>query len=117
MKIKWLGHASFMVESQDGTRIITDPFEAGSYDGAVGYDPIQDRADVVTISHDHADLHPLTCRRGNRRGCQFSGGSVRLAPEGQVLAAKPKDIASDVAGAIADLQVPIAGAPCPEGKR
>ncbi len=55
MKIKWLGHSSFIVESRDGTRIITDPFEAGSYDGAVGYDPIQDRADVVTISHDHAD--------------------------------------------------------------
>ena len=55
MKITWLGHASFLVESQDGTRIITDPYEAGSYDGAVGYRPIEERADIVTVSHDHAD--------------------------------------------------------------
>lgn len=55
MKITWLGHATFLVEAKDGTRIITDPFEAGSYDGAVGYAPISDSADIVTVSHDHAD--------------------------------------------------------------
>ncbi len=55
MKIKWLGHASFLVESKEGTKILTDPFEAGSYDGAVGYSPIHDEADIVTVSHDHAD--------------------------------------------------------------
>lgn len=55
MKITWLGHASFLVESKDGTRVVTDPFEAGSYDGAVGYSPINTHADVVTVSHEHAD--------------------------------------------------------------
>ena len=55
MKITWLGHASFLVESKDGTRLVTDPFEAGSYDGAVGYAPINTHADVVTVSHEHAD--------------------------------------------------------------
>jgi L-ascorbate metabolism protein UlaG (beta-lactamase superfamily) len=50
-----LGHASFLIEAEDGTRVITDPFEAGSYDGAVGYAPIDDSADIVTVSHDHAD--------------------------------------------------------------
>jgi len=55
MKIKWLGHASFLLESKSGTKIITDPFEAGSYDGAVGYAPISESADIVTVSHDHAD--------------------------------------------------------------
>jgi L-ascorbate metabolism protein UlaG (beta-lactamase superfamily) len=55
MKITWLGHASFLVESKDGTRVVTDPFEAGSYDGAVGYSPISTHADVVTVSHEHAD--------------------------------------------------------------
>ena len=55
MKITWLGHSSFLVESKDGTRIVTDPFEAGSYDGAVGYSPINTHADVVTVSHEHAD--------------------------------------------------------------
>ena len=55
MKITWLGHSSFLVESKDGTRVVTDPFEAGSYDGAVGYSPIDTHADVVTVSHEHAD--------------------------------------------------------------
>jgi L-ascorbate metabolism protein UlaG (beta-lactamase superfamily) len=55
MKIKWLGHSSFLIESSDGTKVMTDPFESGSYDGAVGYAPIRDSADVITVSHDHAD--------------------------------------------------------------
>jgi L-ascorbate metabolism protein UlaG (beta-lactamase superfamily) len=55
MKITWLGHASFLVESDSGTRVVTDPYEAGSYDGAVGYAPISTHADVVTVSHEHAD--------------------------------------------------------------
>jgi len=59
MKIKWLGHASFLLESKSGTKIITDPFEAGSYDGAVGYAPISESADIVTISHDHADHNAI----------------------------------------------------------
>lgn len=64
MKITWLGHATFLVEADDGTRIITDPFEAGSYDGAVGYAPITDRADIVTVSHDHADHNAVDAVQG-----------------------------------------------------
>ncbi|MFH1502873.1 MAG: MBL fold metallo-hydrolase [Candidatus Eisenbacteria bacterium] len=65
MKITWLGHASFLVESSDGTRIVTDPYEAGSYDGAVGYAPISERADIVTVSHDHADHNAVDVLSGN----------------------------------------------------
>jgi L-ascorbate metabolism protein UlaG (beta-lactamase superfamily) len=65
MKITWLGHATFLVEASDGTRIITDPFEAGSYDGAVGYAPISDRADIVTVSHDHADHNAVDAVGGD----------------------------------------------------
>jgi len=65
MKIKWLGHASFLLESQDGTKIVTDPFEAGSYDGAVGYPAISERADVVTVSHEHADHNAVDAVSGN----------------------------------------------------
>lgn len=64
MKITWLGHATFLVESKDGTRIITDPFEAGSYDGAVGYAAITDPADIVTVSHDHADHNAVDAVSG-----------------------------------------------------
>ncbi len=64
MKITWLGHASFLIESKRGTRIITDPFEAGSYDGAVGYEPISESADIVTVSHDHADHNAVDVVQG-----------------------------------------------------
>ncbi len=55
MKIKWNGHACFTITASDGTTIVTDPYEPGAYDGAVGYGPVDDRADVALVSHDHAD--------------------------------------------------------------
>ena len=55
MTIKFLGHATFLITSEDGVRIITDPYEPGGYDGAFRYRPITDEADIVTVSHDHAD--------------------------------------------------------------
>jgi L-ascorbate metabolism protein UlaG (beta-lactamase superfamily) len=65
MKITWLGHASFLIETADGTRVITDPFEAGSYGGAVGYAPITERADLVTVSHEHPDHNFVDSVGGN----------------------------------------------------
>lgn len=55
MKIKWFGHSAFGLTSVSGTAIITDPYESGGYNGAVGYKPIAAGADAVTISHNHAD--------------------------------------------------------------
>jgi L-ascorbate metabolism protein UlaG (beta-lactamase superfamily) len=52
MKVKWLGHAAFLITASDGTRIITDPY--GEY-GGLSYDPIREAADIVLISHDHGD--------------------------------------------------------------
>ncbi|MBI2848662.1 MAG: MBL fold metallo-hydrolase [Chloroflexi bacterium] len=55
MKIKWLGHAAFLITSEKGTRIITDPYRAGSFEGAIGYGRITDVPDVVLVTHDHED--------------------------------------------------------------
>ncbi len=55
MRIEWLGHSAFLITSKDGKRVITDPYKAGSYGGAVGYKPINTQADVVTVSHQHDD--------------------------------------------------------------
>lgn len=52
MKVKWLGHASFLITADDGTRILTDPF--GDYPG-LRYAPIKEAADIVVVSHDHGD--------------------------------------------------------------
>jgi L-ascorbate metabolism protein UlaG (beta-lactamase superfamily) len=42
MRIKYIG-------------IVTDPYEPGCYDGAVKYEPVSVEADLVLVSHDHAD--------------------------------------------------------------
>lgn len=52
MKVQWLGHACFLITSEAGLRIITDPYMVG---GGIRYSPIQETADIVTVSHDHAD--------------------------------------------------------------
>lgn len=62
MKIKWLGHASFLVTSEEGKRIITDPYCVTS---GISYAPINESADVVTISHDHEDHNNDRAVKGN----------------------------------------------------
>ena len=62
MKIKWLGHASFMIISDTGTKIITDPYLTG---GNLGYGEIRESADVVTVSHDHSDHNNIAAVLGN----------------------------------------------------
>jgi len=55
MDIKWYGHSSFLLTTAQGVKIITDPYEPGAYDGGIAYGPIPDKADIVTVSHDHPD--------------------------------------------------------------
>lgn len=52
MKIKWLGHASFLITSESGLKVITDPYSRG---GGINYGPIREAADIVTVSHKHQD--------------------------------------------------------------
>ena len=52
MKVKWLGHATFLITSDAGVKIITDPYVTG---GPLSYGEIKESADIVTVSHDHAD--------------------------------------------------------------
>ncbi len=62
MKIKWLGHASFLITSDAGTKIITDPYETG---GGLSYGQIKESADIVTVSHDHADHNNVAAVQGS----------------------------------------------------
>lgn len=55
MKIRFLGHAAFLITASDGTAIVTDPYEPDAFGGAIGHGPVTDRADIVVVSHDHAD--------------------------------------------------------------
>ncbi|MFC1908102.1 MBL fold metallo-hydrolase [Chloroflexota bacterium] len=62
MKIKWLGHSSFLITSDTGIKIITDPYF--TRDG-INYDEIKESADIVTVSHSHSDHTNVAGVRGN----------------------------------------------------
>lgn len=55
MKLRFLGHAAFEVTLADGKRIVFDPYESGSFGGALAYGPIEGEYDLAVVSHDHAD--------------------------------------------------------------
>jgi L-ascorbate metabolism protein UlaG (beta-lactamase superfamily) len=63
MKIKWLGHASFLITSETGTKIITDPYASG--DMGLNYGEIKETADIVTVSHGHGDHNNVAAVKGN----------------------------------------------------
>jgi L-ascorbate metabolism protein UlaG (beta-lactamase superfamily) len=55
MIIRYLGHAAFLIISQNGTEIITDPYNSTGYGQNFQYMVIQEQADIVTVSHGHED--------------------------------------------------------------
>jgi len=65
MKIKWNGHASFTLTSEAGLKIITDPYEPSGFGGQIKYGPITDSADMVLVSHEHADHNYVQGLKGS----------------------------------------------------
>ena len=61
MIVKWLGHASFLIISRDGLRLITDPYAVG---GGINYSPIKEVADIVLVSHGHDDHSNISTVQG-----------------------------------------------------
>lgn len=57
MKLTWLGHSCFKVESE-GYSIILDPYAEGS---VPGYRPVRETADRVLCSHGHKDHGAVEC--------------------------------------------------------
>lgn len=54
MQLTYLGHSTFLLVTNGGGRLVTDPVDRGS-----GYDLGGVRADVVTVSHHHFDHDAL----------------------------------------------------------
>jgi len=61
MRVKWLGHACFLITSKDGLRVITDPYAVG---GGINYSPIEETADIVVVSHGHDDHSNVSAVQG-----------------------------------------------------
>ncbi|MBI4286354.1 MAG: MBL fold metallo-hydrolase [Chloroflexi bacterium] len=81
MKVKWLAHACFLITSDSGVRIITDPYELTN---ALTYAPVKETADIVTVSHDHFDHNNAKAVRGNpiivRKTTEVKGITFRGIP-------------------------------------
>lgn len=56
MKLTWIGHATFLLETDSGVRIVMDPVDEES---GFSYSPLS--ADILTLSHRHHD-HAATER-------------------------------------------------------
>jgi len=82
MKVKWLGQAAFLITTDAGIKIITDPYAPNEM---LTYDEINESADIVTVSHDHFDHSNVAAVGGNPevvkgtaevKGIKFSGIST-----------------------------------------
>ena len=87
MKLKWYGHSSFLFTSDQGTKIIIDPYEPGGFGGAVAYGPIPDEADIVLVSHDHADHNYVQGLRGKPQVIKGTGSHKAKSIEFKGIAA------------------------------
>ena len=82
MKLRWLGHACFLLEESTGTAIITDPYD----ERLTGFEMPQAKADVVTCSHNHADHNYVKGVKGspkviNSPGLyEFNGVNITSIP-------------------------------------
>jgi L-ascorbate metabolism protein UlaG (beta-lactamase superfamily) len=52
--LTWLGHAAFLLESDDGKRIYVDPFLTGNPKAPPGANQ-PERVDVIALTHGHGD--------------------------------------------------------------
>jgi L-ascorbate metabolism protein UlaG (beta-lactamase superfamily) len=81
MKIKYLAHASFLITSGSGTRIITDPYKE---DAHLKYSAIKETADIVTVSHEHGDHNNTAAVKGNpqvvRDSAEIKGIKIKAVP-------------------------------------
>ena len=57
MKITWIGHSCFRVETKDWS-LVLDPYADGS---VPGYRPVRERANQVLCSHEHGDHNARSC--------------------------------------------------------
>ena len=70
MKIKWLGHSCFLLTAGDGTKLLMDPFKADTH---LSYKPVDEEADIVTVSHEHFD-HNYTAALPGKPALVKGGG-------------------------------------------
>lgn len=110
MKITWLGHSCFIVESQ-GYQIVLDPYRDGS---VPGFAPVRVEADQVLCSHGHGDHSGTECislRQGaaspftvetidtwhdDKNGAKRGPNTIHILSDGQCRIAHLGDLGCDL---------------------
>jgi L-ascorbate metabolism protein UlaG (beta-lactamase superfamily) len=86
MKITFLAHASFLITTKDNTKIITDPYKAKCFSGALCYKPINESANIVLVSHQHDDHNGSSEISGSPKVIQNTGqweiGNIKISGHG-----------------------------------
>ncbi|MBR3335174.1 MAG: MBL fold metallo-hydrolase [Clostridia bacterium] len=91
MLIKHIGHAEFLVETESGVRIATDPYDAGC-----GYPLRKVKADIALISHHHHDHDAVENLKGSPRMIDTAG---KFTPEPDVKITAIRGFHDDAEGA------------------
>ena len=78
MLIRHIGHAEFLIITESGERIVTDP-----YDASCGYPVTKIQADTVLVSHGHHDHNAVENLEGIRTvveqaGCYTLNSGIRV---------------------------------------
>lgn len=130
MKITWLGHSCFTVESQ-GYKIVLDPYRDGSVPGLA---PLREEANQVLCSHGHGDHCGTECvslRQGapspftvetidtwhdDKNGAKRGPNTIHILSDGQCRVAHLGDLGCDLTSEqkgklhdLAALLIPVGG--------
>lgn len=81
MRIEWLGQSSFLIGSEQGIRIITDPFGRGFLNlpalfWRMDYKEADEEAEIVTVSHPHWDHSNIRGVRGRPTIVKNAGTTI-----------------------------------------
>ena len=90
MLITHIGHAEFLIETESGVRIVTDP-----YDGSCGYPVVKTAADVALVSHHHHDHDAVENLAGEPRVIDRAG---EYRPEADVRVTAVRGFHDDAGG-------------------
>lgn len=90
MLIKHIGHAEFLIETESGVRIVTDPYDAGC-----GYPLRKVTADAALVSHHHHDHDAVENLKGKPRIIDAAGN---FTPEPDVKITAVSGFHDDAAG-------------------
>jgi L-ascorbate metabolism protein UlaG (beta-lactamase superfamily) len=76
MKIKWYGHAAFLITSDEGIKVIIDPYDSRACRGQLTYGDIKDQADIVLTTHEHGDHNGVKDLPGSPQLMKGSGAKT-----------------------------------------